>query len=52
MGHCPNENLVNSGDINYSLEKVCKSTKAMYKDLIRVYMHLSDEEKSTLFSTE
>lgn len=49
MGHCPNENLVNSGDINYSLEKVCKSTKAMYKDLIRVYMNLSEEEKLKLF---
>jgi uncharacterized protein len=51
LGGCPNENLVNTGDMQVSSSLNCKLTKKIYEQLIKVYLHLDEEDKKNIFST-
>jgi uncharacterized protein len=50
LGGCPNENLVSTGDMQVSPDRNCKFTKKVYEELIKVYLHLSEEDKKCIFT--
>lgn len=50
LGGCPNENLLETGSINKASERNCILTKLMYEKLIEVYVKLTEQQKSKLFS--
>lgn len=50
LGGCPNENLVDTGNMQVSSSRNCKLTKKIYEELIKIYLHLNEEDKKNIFS--
>ncbi|MDZ5255179.1 PapB family radical SAM/SPASM ranthipeptide maturase [Clostridium sp. LIBA-8841] len=49
LGGCPNENLVNTGNIQTSSYRNCNFTKIIYEEIIKLYLRLDDEDKKHIF---
>ncbi|WMM25774.1 SPASM domain-containing protein [Tissierella sp. MB52-C2] len=52
LGNCPHENLMATGNIQESPERICNMTRSMYEEVIKVYLDLTEEEKEYLFPNE
>lgn len=50
LGNCPNENYYQTGCVNKTHPRVCKHTKIINEELVRLFLRLSEEERTKIFS--
>ena len=52
LGKCPHINLVLTGDVSKALPISCSLERALYEDVIKIYLRLSDKEKDILLDSK
>lgn len=50
LGNCPNENYYQTGCVNKTHPRVCKHTKIINEELVRLFLRLSEEERTKILS--